>query len=130
MNFKDLSLDKIKSFKKYYSPENFWEKLKKYSKIIGRETAYYALLLYYMLVSKETSWLNKAYIAGALGYLIFPLDFIPDAIPIIGYSDDFAAIIMIYKRVKGSITPEIEEKAYEKLSEWFGSIEDQPFLTR
>ena len=112
-------LDNIRGYRKYFYPEKFWEKLKKYAKIIGKETVYYALVLYYMMVSKETSWLTKAYIAGALGYLIFPLDFIPDAIPIIGYSDDFAAIMMVFNQVRNSITPEIELKAKEKLSEWF-----------
>lgn len=72
------------------------------------------------MVSKETSWLNKAYIIGALGYLIFPLDFIPDAVPIVGYSDDFAAIMMVFNQVKDSITPVIELKATKKLAEWFG----------
>ena len=119
MNFKDLSLDKIKDFGKYFQAEKFWEKLKKYAKIIGKEAVYHALLLYYLMISKETSWLNKAYIIGALGYLIFPLDFIPDAIPIVGYSDDFAAIMMVFNQVKDSITPEIEALAREKHSEWF-----------
>lgn len=117
-----FSLDKIKGFRKYFSHDKLWEKLKKYAKIIGRETVFYALVLYYMMASKETSWLTKAYIAGALGYLIFPLDFIPDAIPIIGYSDDFAAIMMVFNQVKDSVTPEIEAKAQEKLSEWFDQV--------
>lgn len=121
MDIKDLTLDKIKNYGKYFNPEQFWKKLKKYAKIIGKEAVSYALMLYYLMVSKETSWINKAYIVGALGYLIFPLDFIPDAIPIIGYSDDLAAIMMVFNKVKGSITPEIESMARKKLSEWFPS---------
>ena len=124
MNIKDFSLDKIKDFGKYFQTDKFWGKLKKYAKIIGREAVYHALVLYYMMLSKETSWVNKAYIIGALGYLIFPLDFIPDAIPIVGYSDDFAAIMMVYNQLKGSITPEVEKKAREKLTEWFDSKQD------
>ena len=121
MKFKNLTLDKIKGYQKYFEPEKFWGKLKKYAKIIGKETVYHVLLLFYLLKSPQVSWLNKAYIAGALGYLIFPLDFIPDAIPIVGYSDDFAAIMMVFTKVKGSITPEIETQAREKLSEWFNN---------
>ena len=114
-------LDNIRGYRKYFYPDKFWEKLKKYAKVIGREMVYYALVLYYMLVSSDTPWLAKAYIAGALGYLIFPLDFIPDTVPIVGYSDDFAAIMMVFKNVKVSITPDIEIKAKEKLLEWFES---------
>ena len=120
MNIKDLTLDKILDFDKYFNPQAFWAKLKKYAKIIGRETVYYVLLLYYTMKLPQVSWINKAYIAGALGYLIFPLDFIPDAIPIVGYSDDFAAIMMVFNQVKDSITPEVEAKANEKLNDWFG----------
>ena len=123
MKVKDFSLDKIKDFGKYFQAEKFWEKLKKYAKIIGKEAVYHALLLYYLMISKETSWLNKAYIIGALGYLIFPLDFIPDAIPIVGYSDDFAAIMMVFNQVKDSINAEIETMARNKLSDWFGEEE-------
>lgn len=119
MRLKNLTLEKIKGYGNYFQPDKFWEKLKTYSKIIGKETVYYALVLYYLMVSKETSWLTKAYIAGALGYLVFPLDFIPDAIPIVGYSDDFAAIMMVFNQVQDSITPEMERKTREKLSEWF-----------
>ena len=123
MSIKVTSLDKIKDFGKYFHADKFWGKLKKYAKIIGKGAVYHALLLYYLMISKETSWLNKAYIIGALGYLIFPLDFIPDAIPIVGYSDDFAAIMMVFNQVKDAITPEIEEIACDKLSDWFGEEE-------
>lgn len=126
MNIKDLTLDQIKKYGNHFDAGKLWEKLKKYAKVIGRETVYYVLLLYYLMKLPQVSWLNKAYIAGALGYLIFPLDFIPDAFPIVGYSDDFAAIMMVFNQVKDSITPEIEALAHEKLSEWFNSKHDSP----
>ena len=33
----------------------------------------------------------KALIIGAIGYIILAIDLIPDIIPVIGYSDDFAS---------------------------------------
>lgn len=33
----------------------------------------------------------KALIVGAIGYIIFPLDLIPDITPVIGYGDDLAS---------------------------------------
>lgn len=120
----NISLDKIKGYSNYSETGKLWDKLKKYAKIMGREIVYHVLLLFYLMKNPQVSWINKAYITGALGYLIFPLDFIPDAVPVVGYSDDFAAITMVFNQVKDSITPEIEAKAREKLSEWFDSTND------
>ena len=42
--------------------------------------------------SKKFSTQQKAVCVGALLYLVNPLDLIPDAIPVIGYLDDFAVL--------------------------------------
>ena len=34
----------------------------------------------------------KALIIGAIGYIIFPLDLIPDITPLVGYTDDLASV--------------------------------------
>ena len=34
----------------------------------------------------------KALIIGAIGYIIFPLDLIPDITPLVGYTDDLASL--------------------------------------
>lgn len=34
----------------------------------------------------------KALIIGAIGYIVFPLDLIPDITPVIGYADDLASV--------------------------------------
>ena len=40
---------------------------------------------------------DKAIIIGALGYLISPLDAVPDAIPIAGLSDDLGVLLYVIK---------------------------------
>jgi len=44
------------------------------------------------LRSKEITALDKLVAFGALFYLICPFDLIPDAIPVIGYTDDFIVL--------------------------------------
>lgn len=111
------SLDKIKEYGKFFNPDKFWMKIKKYAKALGEESLYFILLLYYTLKDPQTPLKNKIIIAGALGYLIFPLDFIPDAVPFVGYSDDFAAIMTVYKNIKDSISEENKIQARLKTNE-------------
>lgn len=108
-----------KNFKKFYSDSKFWSKFKKVAIHLGSKACYYALTLYYVLKSPDVSLGNKAMIMGALGYLILPLDLIPDAIPVAGLTDDAAALKLTYETVKVSVTPEIEKKVNDKLSQWF-----------
>ena len=56
---------------------------------------------------------------GALGYLISPLDFIPDLTPVFGYSDDIVAITFALVKVQGYIDDEVKAKAKVLLRRFF-----------
>jgi len=73
--------------------------------------------------SDKVSATNKAMIIGALGYMISPLDVIPDAIPIAGLSDDLAVLLFVLKKVWTDVDPDIQAKAKERLSKWFDEDE-------
>lgn len=103
-------------YKKHYSESGFWSK----AKSLGKAVLKPALLLYYVMMSPKVPFSIKTTIAGALGYLIVPLDLIPDFIPVAGYGDDMAALITIVKMCKDYITPEIKAQAEEKLQELLG----------
>ena len=119
MKKKETAKD-LRQYAGSYSGEKFWNKLVTVAKNLGRKATRYALLLYYTLQSDEVSLENKAIIVGALGYLILPIDLIPDLVPVLGLTDDVAALTLAYEKVKASITPEIERKASAKLAQWFG----------
>ena len=76
-----------------------------------------------MLQSDKVSVRDKALIIGALGYLISPLDVIPDAIPIAGLGDDLAVLVYVLHKVWGEASDEICQKAKDKLSKWFDEDE-------
>lgn len=84
---------------------------------------YSALVLYYMLQSKNVSVKEKAIIIGALGYLISPLDVLPDALPIVGLSDDLTVLVYVISKVWGDVPEDVKAKAKEKLSDWFDEDE-------
>ena len=106
-------------YEKNYSESGFWDKAAKVAKKAGGKAIYCALILYYILKSDEVSTKDKALIMGALGYFILPVDLIPDAIPVVGFTDDVAALVGCYMAVKANVTPEIEAQAQAKYREWF-----------
>ena len=84
--------ESIKKFEKDYSEESFFDKILKYAKVIGVNLIYKALQLYYVLQKPDVPAADKGIIIAALGYLISPLDFIPDPIPVAVYTDDALAL--------------------------------------
>jgi len=103
-----------------YSDGSFWRKVKNYALTAGREVIEKALWLYYAAQRPETPAWAKAVIIGALAYFISPIDAIPDAIPVVGYSDDLGAIVAAVGMVSMYITDEVKGLARGKLQEWFG----------
>lgn len=106
-----------------FSANDFVDKISRIAKRAGAKLVYAALILYYTLQSEKVSKADKAIIIGALGYMISPLDVIPDAIPIVGLSDDVAVLIFVLRKVWGSVEPDVKEKARLRLSRWFDDDE-------
>lgn len=103
--------NEIKLYSGNYSERNFWGKVKNCASKAGRSIIYNALLLYHILKSPETPVAHKVTIVAALGYLICPIDLIPDTIPVLGFTDDASALIAAIKAVQSSITPSIKAAA-------------------
>lgn len=118
-----MELPDFMSYANKFSQSDFVEKISRIAKRAGAKLVYAALILYYTLQSDKVSTANKALIIGALGYMISPLDVIPDAIPIVGLTDDLAVLLYVLKKVWGDVAPEIQEKAKQRLSKWFDEDE-------
>ena len=90
-------------YEKEYSESGLKDKIAKYGKVIGAEILYKALQLWFVLQKDDVPTGTKAAIMGALGYLISPLDFIPDLTPVLGYSDDLVAITFAMLKIQGYV---------------------------
>ena len=110
----------IQVYKKDYSEESFFAKLLKYAKVIGVNLVYKALQLYFVLQKPELSAADKAIVFAALGYLISPLDFLPDPTPGVGYTDDALAVALAFAKVFMYIDDEVRTLAKQKLDDIFG----------
>ena len=118
-----MNLPDFMQYSGKFTNSDFVEKISKIAKRAGSKLVCAALILYYTLQSDKISVKDKAIIIGALGYLVSPLDVIPDAIPIAGLGDDLAVLIYVLNKVWGNVSEDIKAKAKDKLSKWFDEDE-------
>lgn len=121
---KDFDQNKINekallTYQDKFSKDNLLLKLQHYGRDIGLTVLYNVLQLWYVLQKPEVPAKNKAVIMGALGYLITPLDFIPDLTPILGYNDDAAAILFALYMVRQYVDDEVKAQAKARLTKIF-----------
>lgn len=109
----------------HYSESGLWDKIKRVAKKAGCKVIYAVLLCWYVLKDENVPNTEKAKIIGALGYFILPIDLVPDVIPVVGYSDDLAALIWALHSVWKNVTPEMKSRAKETLKDWFGVVDDE-----
>ncbi len=120
-----MELPDFLKYKDNYSNEGFTDKISRIAKRSGAKLVYAALILYYTLQSDKVSVKDKAIIIGALGYLISPLDVVPDAIPIAGLGDDLAVLIYVVHKVWAEVSDDVKQKAHAKLAQWFDEDEQR-----
>ena len=120
-----MELPDLQKYKDIFTDQRFTEKISRIAKRAGAKLVYAALILYYTLKSDKVAIKDKAIILGALGYLISPLDVVPDAIPIAGLSDDLAVLIYVLHKVWGEVSEDVKQKAKDKLYTWFDEDELQ-----
>ena len=70
------------------------------------------------------SWAKKIVI-GILGYLISPIDFLPDLTPIIGYTDDLGILSFGLVTIAAFVNEDVRKKARTQLGKWFPSFKEE-----
>ncbi|MHC2330762.1 YkvA family protein [Bradyrhizobium sp. USDA 4454] len=87
----------------------FWMKFKK---VVARlPFAEDLLAAYYCAFDRQTPRHVQAALLGAIAYFILPFDFIPDMLPVLGFTDDAAVLATAIRMVASHITPEHREAA-------------------
>lgn len=114
-------------YKEEYTEKKLVDKIKKNFSKAGASVVYAVLLLFYSLKDPNVPAKAKATIVGALGYFITPLDLILDAVPVAGYTDDLATIMLALGVVAIYLTDETKEKAKKKTKQLFGNIGNDEF---
>lgn len=110
----------MKEYAKDYDDSKFWDVIKSCASAIGKDVIGKALCLYYVLKKENVPISVKGIVIGALGYLIMPVDLIPDVIPLLGWTDDAAAIALALAQINSYVDVEVTRKAEEKTDEILG----------
>lgn len=105
-----MELPDLSKYKDKFTKTGFVEKIHRIAKRAGAKLVYAALILYYSMESDKVSIKDKAIIIGALGYLISPLDIVPDAIPIAGLGDDLTVLIYVLHKIWGNVGEDVKTK--------------------
>jgi uncharacterized membrane protein YkvA (DUF1232 family) len=69
------------------------------------------LAAYYCAFDQETPAHVKAALVGALAYFVLPFDFMPDVLPLLGFTDDAAVLLTALRMVAGHLRPEHRDAA-------------------
>jgi uncharacterized membrane protein YkvA (DUF1232 family) len=91
----------------------FWTKFKRVAARLS--FAEDLLSAYYCAFDLKTPRHVQAALLGAIAYFILPFDFIPDMLPVLGFTDDAAVLATALRLVATHITVEHREAARARL---------------
>jgi uncharacterized membrane protein YkvA (DUF1232 family) len=89
--------------------KRFWRKLKQVSARLPFVED--LLAAYYCAFDRQTPRHVQVALLGAVAYFILPFDFVPDMLPVLGFTDDAAILATAIRMVAAHITPEHRDAA-------------------
>ena len=104
-------------YKKLYSETGLLSTLLKYAGKLAKDAVFDALKIYYAIKMGKLDAANLMFAQAGLGYLISPIDLIPDFLPM-GITDDISVLCIVLSLLtkKGFIDSEVIKKAKDTLS--------------
>ncbi|MFT0877090.1 YkvA family protein [Rhodopseudomonas sp. G2_2311] len=87
----------------------FWRKIK--SVAVRLPFVEDILAAYYCAFDRQTPRHVQIALLGAIAYFILPFDFLPDILPVLGFTDDAAILATALRMVASNITTEHREAA-------------------
>jgi uncharacterized membrane protein YkvA (DUF1232 family) len=93
----------------------FWPKLRRHAAQLP--FAEDLVAAYYCAFDRRTPRRVQVILLGALAYFVLPFDFVPDMLPIIGFTDDAAVLATAVQVVAAHITPEHRNAARRLLAQ-------------
>jgi uncharacterized membrane protein YkvA (DUF1232 family) len=95
---------------------DFWDKAKRVAARLP--FAEDLLAAYYCALDHDTPVQVKAMLFAALAYFVLPFDFFPDLLPLIGFTDDMAVLLIALRLISNNMRPEHRDAARAALDRW------------
>jgi uncharacterized membrane protein YkvA (DUF1232 family) len=100
--------------------KQFWRKLKRLA--VKLPFAEDLLAAYYCAFDRQTPRHVQAALLGAIAYFVLPFDFVPDMLPVLGFTDDAAILATALRMVASHINEDHREAARRTIAR--GYVED------
>lgn len=100
----------------------FWIKLKQV--VAKLPFAEDLLAAYYCAFDKQTPHHVQAALLGAVAYFVLPFDFMPDVLPVLGFTDDAAILATAIRMVASHITQDHRDAARAALKRGIDTADD------
>lgn len=85
------------------------------------------LAAYYCAFDRGTPRHVQAALLGAIAYFVLPFDFVPDLLPVLGFTDDAAVLATAIRMVSSHIRPDHRDAARAALDRVkSGEMPDDP----
>ena len=121
-------LEKLDKYRKAFNAKKLIRKLPNYIKAVGIKTIYTVLLLFKAYQRDETPTWAKNIILGTIGYLLSPIDGIPDITPFLGFTDDIGVVGFGLVSIACYIDEGVRADARKQLDSWFKNYDEEDLI--
>jgi uncharacterized membrane protein YkvA (DUF1232 family) len=101
--------------------KQFWRKLKRLA--VKLPFAEDLLAAYYCAFDRQTPRHVQAALLGAIAYFVLPFDFVPDMLPVLGFTDDAAVLATALRMVASHINADHREAARRTIARGYEETE-------
>jgi uncharacterized membrane protein YkvA (DUF1232 family) len=98
--------------------KQFWHKLKRLA--VKLPFAEDLLAAYYCAFDRQTPRHVQAALLGAIAYFVLPFDFVPDMLPVLGFTDDAAVLATALRMVASHINADHPRSRQSGHRTWIG----------
>lgn len=112
--------EELATFARNFSESQFWKKLQHHASRAGFELVEKALTLYFVLQKPDLPAWARSSVIGALGYFLWPMDTVPDFMPLVGFSDDLTVLAAALTAIAMHVDDDVRQRAKRKAKEWLG----------